>query len=242
MCATFPEKSGRDVVMVSLTLLTVKSLKTRFREPLRRAMRAALGWFTIAFGARCAGVLPAAGGVLSNTTSTQATLQCHDSNTTIITLLSICPLMESALVWNKVIQAQTGIKCSFMQQQCIKMNRESCTYWEEDWLGLCACCSSSLSPASKASREQCLSCKREETVKINLVMHFTFIWNWGSNTGARKCFFFKNSSISYHRQCGGSLTCRCVIKDSLCRGKGSHPSHWQWPPYTPFPPCCVAAW
>lgn len=45
-------------------LLTVKSLKTRFREPLRRAMRAALGWFTIAFGARCAGVLPAAGGVL----------------------------------------------------------------------------------------------------------------------------------------------------------------------------------
>lgn len=40
-----------------------------------------------------------------------------------------------------------------------------CTYWEEDWLGLCACCSSSLSAANKASREQCLSCKRrEETI------------------------------------------------------------------------------
>lgn len=39
--------------------LTVKSLKTRFREPLRRAMRAALGWFTIALGFCCAGVLPA---------------------------------------------------------------------------------------------------------------------------------------------------------------------------------------
>lgn len=60
----------RKVVMVSLILLTVKSLKTRFREPLRRAMRAALGWFTIAFGARGAGVLPAAGGVLYDTIST----------------------------------------------------------------------------------------------------------------------------------------------------------------------------
>ena len=31
------------VIRVNLALLTVKSLKTRFREPLRRAMRAALG-------------------------------------------------------------------------------------------------------------------------------------------------------------------------------------------------------
>lgn len=121
-------KSGRNEVMVSLVLLTVKSLKTRFREPLRRAMRAALGWFTIAFGARGVGVLPAAGGVLQNT------------NTTV-----------SILVFIKIVSSIT----------VSRWIKKGCMYWEEVWLGLCVCCSSSLSPASKASREQCLSWKRE---------------------------------------------------------------------------------
>lgn len=48
----------------TIRILTVKSLKTRFREPLRRAIRAALGWFTIALGFCCAGVLPPSDEVL----------------------------------------------------------------------------------------------------------------------------------------------------------------------------------
>lgn len=60
----------------ALVLLTVKSLKTRFREPRRRAMRAALGWFTIALGFCCAGVLlPASDEVLQRQRETVKTHQ-----------------------------------------------------------------------------------------------------------------------------------------------------------------------
>lgn len=50
------------------------------------------------------------------------------------------------------------------------------------------------------------------------------------------------SGISCHGTKPAGFTCKCVMKDSLCRGKGSQPSHRQCPPYTSFPPCCVAAW
>lgn len=45
-------------------MLTVKSRKTRFRDPLLRAMRAALGWFTMAFWARGAEPVPPPAGCL----------------------------------------------------------------------------------------------------------------------------------------------------------------------------------
>lgn len=67
------------MVTASLVLLTVKSLNTRFREPLRRAMSAALGWFTIAFGARCAGLLLASDGVLYKHTYSTIRALCQIS-------------------------------------------------------------------------------------------------------------------------------------------------------------------
>lgn len=63
---------------------------------------------------------------------------------------------------------------------CVKRNlrhrshinrKKGYTYWEEVWLGLCACCSSSLSPANKASREQCLSWKKKEHSDFRLILY-----------------------------------------------------------------------
>lgn len=113
-------------------LLTVKSLKTRFREPLRRAMRAALGWFTIALGFCCTGVLPASDEGLQKQGNTQSV--------------------------RKHLYSDKG------KSSLICLNKS--TYWEEDWLGLCACCSSNFSPASKASLEQCLSLKQTKKSRL----------------------------------------------------------------------------
>lgn len=60
-----------SLIWHDVIILTVKSLNTRFREPLRKAIRAALGWFTSAFcGLGGGGLLTAAGGDLHINTVT----------------------------------------------------------------------------------------------------------------------------------------------------------------------------
>lgn len=60
-----------SLIWHDVIILTVKSLNTRFREPLRKAIRAALGWLTSDFcGLGGGGLLTAAGGDLHINTVT----------------------------------------------------------------------------------------------------------------------------------------------------------------------------
>lgn len=124
---------GRNVVTVSIDLLTVKSLKTRFREPLRRAMRAALGWFTIAFGARGAGVLPAAGGVLYNTTTTHISVTCQIPPSVCFYLPFKLQFVMSVLT--QCIQMKSSSQCWKNEFNCVCrwINKGVCTGKKSDW-------------------------------------------------------------------------------------------------------------
>jgi len=70
--ATVPVYTRLKAADAPVVVLTVKSLNTRFLEPRRKAIRAALGWLTRAFcGLGGGGLLTAAGGDLHTHTHTE---------------------------------------------------------------------------------------------------------------------------------------------------------------------------
>lgn len=163
----------------------MKSLNTRFREPLRRAIRAALGWLPSAFCGLGAGggLLTAAGGDLRNTNilNTNISKNIHKHK------------------WKEVLHTWKCWGCCLVIAPPV-------------WVQLRAHPSNNAYPAHthKWIRHIYTAIRAHRTITVNLEKK--------------------------------SRACRCVTKDSLWRGKGSHPSQRHWPGYASLLPCWVAAW